>query len=67
MADELKTERIQLLMTAAEAKAIDDWSFANRIRSRSEAIRQLIELGLKAPPPPASRRPGKPKKSGGGA
>ncbi len=35
-------------MTAAELQAIDDWSFARRIRSRSDAIRQLIALGLKA-------------------
>jgi hypothetical protein len=44
----LKTERIQLLMSEPEVKAIDDWSFGNRIRSRGEAIRRLIELGLKA-------------------
>ena len=48
MADELKTERIQLLMTPSEVKAIDDWSFEQRIRGRSEAIRRLIELGLEA-------------------
>lgn len=48
MGKELKTERIALLMAEAEVKAIDDWSFANRIRSRGEAIRRLIELGLKA-------------------
>lgn len=46
MADEQKTERVQLLMTPSEVKAIDDWSFENRIRGRSEAIRRLIELGL---------------------
>lgn len=48
MTDELKTERIQLMMTPGELAAIDDWSFAMRIRSRSEAIRQLIELGLES-------------------
>ncbi len=50
MVDEQKSERIQLLMTPAEVKAIDDWSFANRVRGRSEAIRRLIELGLNAAP-----------------
>jgi hypothetical protein len=45
--DELKDQRVHLLMTASELKAIDDWSFAERIRSRGEAIRQLIALGLK--------------------
>jgi len=29
-------------------KQIDDFRFANRICSRSEAVRQLIEAGLKA-------------------
>ena len=47
MADDPKTERVQLMMTPAEVKAVDDWSFKNRIRGRSEAIRQLIEAGLK--------------------
>ncbi len=36
------------MMTASEVKAVDDWSFAHRVRGRSEAIRQLIVLGLKA-------------------
>jgi hypothetical protein len=27
---------------------LDEWRFANRIPSRSEAIRRLIELGLEA-------------------
>lgn len=46
MTDELKTERIQLMMTPSEVKVIDDWSFENRIRGRAEAIRQLIKLGI---------------------
>ena len=50
MADstEPKDRRIPVMMTRSEVKAIDDWSFARRIRSRSEAIRQLVALGLKA-------------------
>jgi hypothetical protein len=46
--DEPKDQRVHLLMTASELKAIDDWSFAQRIRSRGEAIRKLVALGLKA-------------------
>jgi hypothetical protein len=46
--DELKDQRVHLLMTASELKAVDDWSFEQRIRSRGEAIRRLIALGLKA-------------------
>jgi hypothetical protein len=50
MADstEPKDQRIPVMMTRSEVKAVDDWSFARRIRSRSEAIRQLVALGLKA-------------------
>src|SRR5687768_2037371 len=48
MTDELKTERITTMMTPSEVQALDDWAFANRIRSRGEAIRRLIEAGLKA-------------------
>ena len=43
---ELKDQRIPIMMTASELKAIDDWSFENRIRSRAEAIRRLIQVGL---------------------
>jgi hypothetical protein len=51
MADDLKTERIAVMMTPAEVQALDDWSFAHRIRSRGEAVRQLIQTGLKADAP----------------
>jgi hypothetical protein len=46
--NEPKDQRVPVMMTASELKAVDDWSFARRIRSRGEAIRQLIDLGLKA-------------------
>jgi len=46
MADENKTERVQLLMTPSELKAIDDWSFENRIRGRAEAMRRLCQMGI---------------------
>lgn len=48
MADEIKTERVTILMSLSDLKMIDDWSFEQRIRSRGEAIRRLIELGLAA-------------------
>lgn len=34
------------MLSEAEVQAIDDWRFTNRVASRSEAIRRLIELGL---------------------
>lgn len=48
MSEEQKTERVQLMMTPSELKAIDEWSFEARIRGRSEAIRRLIEAGINA-------------------
>jgi len=48
MAEELKSERVITLMTPSEVQAVDDWAFAQRIRSRGEAIRQLIMFGLDA-------------------
>lgn len=51
MADEeepkaLKDQRIPILMTESEVGAIDDWMFANRIKSRGEAIRRLCRIAL---------------------
>lgn len=48
MADEKYSERITILLTPDELEAVDDWSFAQRIRSRGAAIRRLIYLGLAA-------------------
>jgi len=55
---EPKNQRVPVMMTASELKAVDDWSFARRIRSRGEAIRQLVALGLKAA---AGKKEGSPK------
>jgi hypothetical protein len=70
MADEAerRTERIPLLMTPSEVKALDDWAFANRIRSRGEAIRRLIEAGLSktsTTTPSGGGEPGEPDKPAG--
>lgn len=48
MDQEPKDVRLPIMVTATEAKAIDDWRFDKRIPTRAEAIRQLIALGLKA-------------------
>lgn len=46
MAGDKKTIKFQMMMSPSEAEALDDWGFARRIRSRAEAIRQLIQRGL---------------------
>lgn len=45
---EYKTERVQFMAPESLVKAIEDYQFGNRIKSQGEAIRQLIEMGLKA-------------------
>jgi len=42
------TERLHIKITADEIEAIDDWRFANRAPSRSEAVRRLIQIGIVA-------------------
>ncbi len=49
MTKELKDQRIAVMLTPSELEAVDDWSFAHRIRSRGEAIRILIDAGLMIP------------------
>ena len=39
--------RIHLILDEDEVQQIDDFSFEARIRTRSAAIRELIEMGLK--------------------
>ena len=49
MADELKDLRIPVMMGATEVASIDEWRRRQPdLPSRSEAIRRLVELGLKA-------------------
>jgi metal-responsive CopG/Arc/MetJ family transcriptional regulator len=42
-----KKPQILLVVDDDLFKKIDDYRFENRINSRSEAVRQLIEAGLK--------------------
>lgn len=41
-----ETERLQVKITADEVRAIEDWRYENRVPSRSEAVRRLIQIGL---------------------
>lgn len=43
---DLLDQRVAVMMSKAELEMIDDWSFANRIRSRGEAIRRLVTAGM---------------------
>ena len=46
-----KTKNTQVLLTISHdlLKKVEDYQFNNRIQNRSEALRMLIEKGLKEP------------------
>jgi hypothetical protein len=46
MADQIRNQRVPILLTPSELERLDDWMFARRLRSRGEAIRILMELGF---------------------
>lgn len=48
MIDKRKKERVCVMMTPDEITAIDDWRFSNRVPSRADAIRQLLQHSLDA-------------------
>lgn len=41
-------ERLQIMLTDEELKAVDDWRFSARMPSRAAAIRELLKRGLAA-------------------
>jgi hypothetical protein len=48
MSELTRGERLQIMLTAEELKALDDWRFAKRMPSRAAAIRELLKRGLTA-------------------
>ena len=60
MAAAIRTERVLTLMTPAELHALDEWAHEHRIKSRGDAIRQLIRIGIDAdtPAPGVKRQEG---------
>ena len=43
-----RAERLQIMLTADELAAVDDWRFVRRMPSRAAAIRELLKRGLVA-------------------
>ena len=39
-------ERLQIMLTPGELKAVDTWRFSRRMPSRAAAIRELLKRGL---------------------
>jgi len=48
---ENKTERFVFMVEKSTLEAIDDWGFSRRIRTRAEAIRQLVQIGIETTSP----------------
>lgn len=48
MAELTRAERLQIMVTPAEVKLIDDWRFLKRMPSRASAVRELLKRGLVA-------------------
>lgn len=46
MSNLTRGERLQVMLTDEELKALDDWRFASRMPSRAAAIRELLKRGL---------------------
>lgn len=46
MVSEPRDVRLPLMVTRSEADAIDAWRYENKVPTRAEAIRRLIEIGL---------------------
>ena len=41
-------ERLQIMLSAKELRAVDTWRFTKRMPSRASAIRELLKRGLAA-------------------
>jgi hypothetical protein len=41
-------ERLQIMLTEDELRALDDWRFSRRMPSRAAAVRELLRRGLTA-------------------
>lgn len=46
MSDLTRGERLQIMLTPEELKALDDWRFQTRMPSRAAAVRELLRRGL---------------------
>ena len=48
MTDLNRPERLQIMLSEAELRALDDWRFAKRMPSRAAAVREILRRGLMA-------------------
>jgi hypothetical protein len=48
MSEAGRGERLQIMLTEDELRALDDWRFTRRMPSRAAAVRELLRRGLAA-------------------
>ena len=48
MSAEPRGERLQIMLTADELAALDQWRFSRHMPSRAAAVRELLRRGLSA-------------------
>jgi hypothetical protein len=48
MSELARGERLQIMLSAEELRAIDDWRYGRHMPSRAAAIRELLQRGLAA-------------------
>lgn len=48
MADLMREQRLQIMLTEEELQIIDDWRFDRRMPTRAAAVRELLRRGLAA-------------------
>ena len=46
MSDLERAERLQIMLSAEELQAVEDWRFEKRMPSRAAAVRELLRRGL---------------------
>lgn len=46
MQDNERGERLQIMLSADELQAVEDWRFDKRMPSRAAAVRELLRRGL---------------------
>jgi hypothetical protein len=46
MSELSRAERLQIMLSDDELKALDDWRFSQRMPSRAAAVRELLRRGL---------------------
>jgi hypothetical protein len=54
--NDLRGERLQIMLSPEELSVVDDFRFQHRMPTRAAAVRELLKLGLAASAAPAGRR-----------